>query len=876
MPAPRACPKIVGLVLSLLMVACGSSLERPSSLVYPGSPFQLIVGRAMSPAAPVVRGQQVTFSVAPPLPPGLALDGSSGVLSGAPAVAQTALTYRVTAHNSEGSVTAEISITVIDEVSAPSQLAYQGGPFTLHAGVGITPLMPVVSGLVEQYQASPLLPIGLRLDEETGVISGAPAAAQEAVSYVITASNSAGSTNTLIQISIKGAPANLSYAASPAAWWAGVAHQISPTVTGEATAWSVAPALPAGIAIDPATGVIHGTSTAAQAAADYTVTAANPAGATTATVSIAVNGAPAGLGYEGAPFAWWTGSTHTVNPTVTGEVQTWTVAPALPAGLVLQTTGVITGTPTVPQVASSYVVTASNPAGATATTVSIAIKGPPSELSYPASPLVLTTGVPVSVSPQVTGEVTQWAIDSQLPTGMVFHTDTGVIDGTPTAETEQPGPVMITVTASNPAGSVQTMIALTVHGAVSIVEVDDTYWLVELDLTDLVHHSHHDIGRLYGETIKRKIPNFEALLTSYIEEARHDLDPMPEITYAQLIGRVNDIMQKVPQDYRDEIEGFASTLAGDANLDALHKAYVVNLLPDVMRPTACSALGVFGAKSVGGVSRMIRLLDWPGGKEHQVNRVHAVVHFKQGESSFYSIGILGFLGLISGVNKAGTFAGILDAMSIINAPYESAGKGSYVFDLRAALETQSTAQEVADYMVGNRNGANTYAFNHLIWTSDTTETLVVENNISYPFRAIRRDISETYNETTMWTHVAGVVPAINCFMLKDQPGDFPNFFQNCFWPWNAGRRMNLKDGYDDMQGAPLDGDDLKRIMTYHAGALPGDITSGDIYNTLTQQIIVYEPTAAASKPVEIFFAPRHGQLPATPLYQNVTLDFTND
>ena len=55
-------------------------------------------------------------------------------------------------------------------------------------------------------------------------------------------------------------------------------------------AFAVAPALPAGLAIDPATGTISGTPTAVAAAADYTVTMTDLAGTATATVNVKVDG----------------------------------------------------------------------------------------------------------------------------------------------------------------------------------------------------------------------------------------------------------------------------------------------------------------------------------------------------------------------------------------------------------------------------------------------------------------------------------------------------------------------------------------------------------------------------------------------------------
>jgi hypothetical protein len=66
----------------------------------------------------------------------------------------------------------------------------------------------------------------------------------------------------------------------------------SPTSSGgPVVSYSVSPALPGGISIDSASGVITGTPTAAGGPSDYVVTAANSGGSTTATLSIAVQNA---------------------------------------------------------------------------------------------------------------------------------------------------------------------------------------------------------------------------------------------------------------------------------------------------------------------------------------------------------------------------------------------------------------------------------------------------------------------------------------------------------------------------------------------------------------------------------------------------------
>ena len=56
---------------------------------------------------------------------------------------------------------------------------------------------------------------------------------------------------------------------------------LTPTVTGDVSAYSIAPALPAGLSLNITTGAISGTPTETPAPASYTITATNASGSTT-------------------------------------------------------------------------------------------------------------------------------------------------------------------------------------------------------------------------------------------------------------------------------------------------------------------------------------------------------------------------------------------------------------------------------------------------------------------------------------------------------------------------------------------------------------------------------------------------------------------
>jgi hypothetical protein len=83
----------------------------PTNLSY-SSPTSATVAAAITPLSPTVTGAVTSYSVAPALPPGLSLNASTGVISGTPTVTTVSATYLITASNSGGSATFNLSLAV--------------------------------------------------------------------------------------------------------------------------------------------------------------------------------------------------------------------------------------------------------------------------------------------------------------------------------------------------------------------------------------------------------------------------------------------------------------------------------------------------------------------------------------------------------------------------------------------------------------------------------------------------------------------------------------------------------------------------------------------------------------------------------------------
>ena len=296
-----------------------STEPAPTALSYSASPVSCTQGVAMTASPTSTGGAVASYSVTPPLPPGIVLDAGTGVVSGTPLKPKAMTTYTVTASNSGGSTTAPLTITV--GVAAPLSLKYSSPTAFYTAGMPIPENVPMITGGAPSgFTVTPSLPQGLLLSPgaptagpagptiSAGVIVGIPAAATSTDTYTVTATNSSGSATTTLTITVLDAvanlaPAGLSYSAPAPVYAAGIAITSDKPVLRDAgqspVTYSVSPALPAGLSMSQ-TGVLSGTPTAISSAiippppvtATYRVTATNSAGSTTAPLTITIYNAP--------------------------------------------------------------------------------------------------------------------------------------------------------------------------------------------------------------------------------------------------------------------------------------------------------------------------------------------------------------------------------------------------------------------------------------------------------------------------------------------------------------------------------------------------------------------------------------------------------
>ncbi len=404
------------------------------------------------------------------------------------------------------------------------------------------------------------------------------------------------------------------------------------------------------------------------------------------------------------------------------------------------------------------------------------------------------------------------------------------------------------------------------------------YYAVVLNLENGA--THRQVGEEYGKKILQVLPNYEAILDSYIaEETEHNW-----LIYHALLHRIKEIRKNLPQEYCDEIEGIASAFSGgNKNVPGDGKVstdelYMLNLLADVARITQCSAVGVYGASSSTSDTIVGRNLDWPDGKDNQLSKLQAVVEIEDGDKSIITIACLGYQGAVTAISKSHLFAAILDSGSCTK--YMVNKKRSYVMDLRTAMENGKNLSDVVNFM---SDPEKHYTYNHLIFLADPKVSEVLENNFSgccgSPHRTIRTADSQL-KDNLGWT-IPDAVGVVNCFALKDNIDNHIDCMSlakakkhgkdTAFVPvdvntprWKA-MQAQLKE-----HGPRLDMQGMEQVLSEHHGAGPGRMRLGDLYNNFTVQSIVFEPSNFALK---VFFHPREGGLPNNPSFIDVPVKF---
>lgn len=228
-----------------------------------------------------------------------------------------------------------------------------------------------------------------------------------------------------------------------------------------------------------------------------------------------------------------------------------------------------------------------------------------------------------------------------------------------------------------------------------------TYYDVTLDYEK---GSPEEVGAAYARTILEAVPGYEELFEPYLYENISCLFGGREINYEALTKRILTLEASIRDEYKEEIESFARTIsAGEEGYSENGKlsyieAITMQMIPDALRATACSALSVGGSHTESGHRISLRNLEWNLGSTSQMTQIHSVAHMKKSDRSLTSISMLGILDMITSVNDDGVMIGILDVGSVNHMEFVYEGKKCYTYEIRYALEQFDNARDAAEFL----------------------------------------------------------------------------------------------------------------------------------------------------------------------------------
>ncbi|MFM8761073.1 MAG: C45 family autoproteolytic acyltransferase/hydrolase, partial [Polynucleobacter victoriensis] len=368
------------------------------------------------------------------------------------------------------------------------------------------------------------------------------------------------------------------------------------------------------------------------------------------------------------------------------------------------------------------------------------------------------------------------------------------------------------------------------------VQKQDGYYNVTLDFTNT---SHREVGRQYALAIQKNIPDYESKADAFLAS---QMAYMGGLDFATIVSRAQAIYTNIDTNYQDEISGMQDVFnysvdkLGDGKLSK--NELLAMQFFDAFRAPSCSAAAAFGAGSLNGKAVVGRNVDWMTASSEPWGSIHSITTFKYSDKSIANIGVVGMLGAFTAFNQNKVFAAMLDGTIGAAYPTDLSNKRSYLFDLRHALETYTTKDEVVNYMTSE---SRSYAVNHLIFIADELSVGAIENMVVQlpPYTHGNRSLrvfSSMLNADVMavtgqsWNDVNGnpingAFAVVNDYRL---PG---NYFTN--EQFNKARWTSYKTQLQSKisGGNKIDAEGMKAIVWYTGPNEDGIMYNGAVFVT---------------------------------------------
>ena len=349
--------------------------QAPESIQYLSDTLTCTIDSMCSINPPLVQGAEVEFwSAEPPLPLGLELLEDGSISGTVRSIGDS--NHTIYASNSGGTV--QTNLRIITLHMSPNSLSFPGHPFYWTIGEYSQVIPTYDGGLATSWSVEPPLPLGVILHQEDGSLRGTPYAVYPLREYVISAHNSGGSVSTTILIDVRDISVeNLRYDPYILDLKQGEQiGQITPTWQGGTPdTWEIDPPLPDALMFDIYTGEISGVANLIQTWSYHTIWANNSGGIASTSLQIRITSMPPdNISWPDDQYALKSNESANIPVTNLGPyVESWEAHPDLPAGLILQSDGNITGVPTERSDWNQYTVWANNTGGSVGLLIWIAV-----------------------------------------------------------------------------------------------------------------------------------------------------------------------------------------------------------------------------------------------------------------------------------------------------------------------------------------------------------------------------------------------------------------------------------------------------------------------------------------------------------------------
>lgn len=362
--------------------------------------------------------------------------------------------------------TGSYQMAVVGPLSASANFTSRTWLVNEPVGVAVVPVSGSGGIGKLRYAVSPALPAGLDFSVDTGTLTGSASAQSPLTTYTVTVTDGAtppGSATATFNLEV--GPAMRSFINSTTLTWvAQVGDALSGTPTladgGIGTlSYAVAPALPEGLTMNAANGLITGSAAVASPLTEYTVTitdSASPAHQVSSTFTLEIRGALTAVPFSSERTRAAVGYKLSYQPvSAAGGVGAlhYAISPALPSGLSLdEATGALTGAAVAVAPLTTYTVTVTDsdtPAHtATASFMmeidEMLLATPRVDLVYVMAEDLVTVTAPVNASGGV--GTFHFEISPALPPGLAINASDGSISGSAVGESAE---AVYTVTISD-------------------------------------------------------------------------------------------------------------------------------------------------------------------------------------------------------------------------------------------------------------------------------------------------------------------------------------------------------------------------------------------------------------------------------------------